>query len=74
MRRQLSVPLMDMEGTYQEVRQWFDEEKAHHICDMETIESGYKKALDKLSRILTFEESLVIKIWLFIRDFSFGVN
>lgn len=59
MRRQLSVPLMDMESTYQELRHWIDEEKADNLVDLESAENGYKRALEKLSRILTFEESLV---------------
>lgn len=60
-RRQLACPLLDMEKTYQEFTEWLNEESSRrdHV-DMKIIESGFKKALLKLSKILPYEEQLVI--------------
>ncbi|XKL64324.1 hypothetical protein PGB90_004410 [Kerria lacca] len=59
-RRQLSIPLLEMEKTYQELRLWLDdEESSKKLLDMNSLENSYKKALEKLSRILTFEENLL---------------
>lgn len=66
-RRQLSIPLLDMDKTYQELRLWLDSEaNANELIDIETIESSYKKALEKLSRIMTFEENLVRHLFFLI--------
>ncbi|KAK7595131.1 hypothetical protein V9T40_001564 [Parthenolecanium corni] len=59
-RRQLSIPLMEMENTYQELGSWLNEEEnSSDVIDMASLEASYKKALEKLSRILSFEESLL---------------
>jgi len=60
-RRQLACPLLDMEKTYQEFTEWLNEEPSRREdVDMKVIESGFKKALLKLSKILPYEEQLVI--------------
>lgn len=65
-RRQLSIPLLEMEKTYQELRLWLDdEESSKKLLDMNSLENSYKKALEKLSRILTFEENLVFYLFLY---------
>jgi len=59
--RQMSCPLLDMEKTYQEFTEWLNEEPSRRDgVDMKNIESGFKKALLKLSTILPYEEQLVI--------------
>ncbi|XP_071037200.1 squamous cell carcinoma antigen recognized by T-cells 3 [Parasteatoda tepidariorum] len=54
-RRQLSVPLFDMDKTYEEFRELFDE-NSHP--DINSIEYSYKKALQKLDQIAVHENSL----------------
>ncbi|CAH0394818.1 unnamed protein product [Bemisia tabaci] len=58
-QRQLAVPLMDMETTYTEFKTWLNEVGDTNIVDIKAVEHGYKKALQKLSRILTFEEAVL---------------
>ncbi|XP_077995883.1 spliceosome associated factor 3, U4/U6 recycling protein-like [Glandiceps talaboti] len=52
-KRQLSIPMMDMETTYQEFQEWSVEPVPDHI------KIAYKKALDKLEKRKPFEESLL---------------
>jgi hypothetical protein len=60
-RRQMACPLLDMEKTYQEFTEWLNEEPSRRDeVDIKNIESGFKKALLKLSKILPYEEQLVI--------------
>jgi hypothetical protein len=57
----MACPLLDMEKTYQEFTQWLNEEPSRRDeVDIKNIESGFKKALLKLSKILPYEEQLVI--------------
>lgn len=73
-RRQLSIPLMEMENTYQELGSWLNEEEnSSELIDMASLEASYKKALEKLSRILSFEESLVIKFRFFSKQSLFAL-
>ncbi|KAJ9576204.1 hypothetical protein L9F63_006937 [Diploptera punctata] len=59
-RRQLACPLLDMEKTYQEFNEWLNEEpNRKEGVDIKNIESGFKKALLRLSKILPFEEKLL---------------
>jgi squamous cell carcinoma antigen recognized by T-cells 3 len=52
-KRQLAVPLLDMEATREELRDWA-------IADEESIALyGYERALNKLKQIVPFEENLV---------------
>ena len=63
-RRQLACPLLDMEKTYQEFNEWLNQEPNRKDgVDIKNIESGFKKALLKLSKILPFEEQLVISFY-----------
>lgn len=59
-RRQMACPLLDMEKTYQEFTEWLNEESSRRDdVDMKLIESGFKKALLKLSKMLPYEEQLL---------------
>ncbi|XP_074494100.1 squamous cell carcinoma antigen recognized by T-cells 3 [Sebastes fasciatus] len=53
-RRQLAVPLMDMEATYAEYEEWSE----HGVA--ETVIHLYKKALQQLAKCKPFEESLIV--------------
>lgn len=55
-RRQLSVPLSNMENTYAEYQQWLASE---NVEKEKLIEDGYNKALSKLQQIQVFEDRLV---------------
>lgn len=55
-RRQLSVPLFDMENTYAEYQQWLASE---NLEKEKSVEDGYNKALSKLQKIQVFEYRLV---------------
>lgn len=55
-RRQLSVPLFDMENTYAEYQQWLTSE---NLEKEKSIEDGYNRALIKLQQIQIFEDRLV---------------
>lgn len=55
-RRQLSVPLFDMENTYAEYQQWLTSE---NLEKEKSIEDGYNRALSKLQQIQIFEDRLV---------------
>jgi squamous cell carcinoma antigen recognized by T-cells 3 len=63
-KRQLAVPLLDMEATREELRDWA-------IADEESIALyGYEKALNKLKRIAPFEENLVCNL-IQLRNYDF---
>ncbi|KAF7652835.1 hypothetical protein LDENG_00091810 [Lucifuga dentata] len=53
-RRQLAVPLMDMEATYAEYEEW-SEHGVH-----ETVLHPYKKALQQMEKCRAFEETLLV--------------
>ncbi|XP_054466241.1 squamous cell carcinoma antigen recognized by T-cells 3 [Anoplopoma fimbria] len=53
-RRQLAVPLMDMEATYAEYEEWSENGVA------ETVIHQYKKALQQMAKYKSFEESLIV--------------
>lgn len=55
-RRQLSVPLFDMENTYAEYQQWLISENLEK--EKSTVDA-YNKALSKLQQIQVFEDRLV---------------
>jgi len=55
-RRQLSVPLFDMENTYVEYQQWLTTENLE--IEKSTVDA-YNKALSKLQQIQVFEDRLV---------------
>lgn len=55
-RRQLSVPLFDMENTYAEYQQWLTTENLE--IEKSTVDA-YNKALSKLQQIQVFEDRLV---------------
>jgi hypothetical protein len=57
----MACPLLVMEKSYQESTEWLNEESSRRDdVDMKLIESGFKKALLKLSKMLPYEEQLVI--------------
>lgn len=51
--RQLSIPLLDMEKTFEEYKEWLDNE-VHS-----SVEQSYKRAKNKLSKLQPFEDSLI---------------
>ncbi|XP_023217913.1 squamous cell carcinoma antigen recognized by T-cells 3-like [Centruroides sculpturatus] len=51
--RQLSIPLLDMEKTYKEYKEWIDGEIPP------SVEQSYNKAKKKLFRLQEFEDSLI---------------
>ncbi|KAL4593722.1 hypothetical protein GN956_G26331 [Arapaima gigas] len=53
-RRQLAVPLIDMEATYAEYEDWSDRGVA------EVITQQYKKALQQMEKNRPFEEALLV--------------
>ncbi|XP_069565465.1 squamous cell carcinoma antigen recognized by T-cells 3 [Brachyistius frenatus] len=53
-RRQLAVPLMDMEATYGEYEEWSE----HGVA--ETVIHQYKKALQQMKKCKSHEESLLV--------------
>lgn len=55
-RRQLSVPLFDMENTYAEYQQWLT---AENLENEKSTVDAYNKALGKLQQIQVFEDRLV---------------
>lgn len=55
-RRQLSVPLFDMENTYSEYLRWL---VSANVEKEKSIEDGYNRALNKLQQIQVFEDRLV---------------
>lgn len=59
-KRQLSVPLMGMESTYEEFEQWFDGLPEGHGLDKKAVTWGYERALKSLEKYKPFEERLLI--------------
>ncbi|XP_070573008.1 squamous cell carcinoma antigen recognized by T-cells 3-like [Ptychodera flava] len=53
-KRQLSVPLIDMENTFQEFEQWLSDPVPDHISQ------AYKKALAKLEKRKPYEDDLLV--------------
>uniref|UniRef100_A0AAY5EUB9 RRM domain-containing protein n=1 Tax=Electrophorus electricus TaxID=8005 RepID=A0AAY5EUB9_ELEEL len=53
-KRQLAIPLMDMEGTYTEYSDWADEGAP------ETVTQHYKRALQQLEKRRPYEEALLV--------------
>uniref|UniRef100_A0AAX7SCJ6 RRM domain-containing protein n=1 Tax=Astatotilapia calliptera TaxID=8154 RepID=A0AAX7SCJ6_ASTCA len=53
-RRQLAIPLMDMEGTYAEYEEWSE----HGVP--ETVVHQYKKAVQQMEKCKPFEEALMV--------------
>nr|CAH7761239.1 unnamed protein product [Callosobruchus chinensis] len=58
-KRQLSVPLMNMENTYEEWQQWYSS-LPEALYDPKPVEWGYKKARKTLDDYRPFEERLLI--------------
>ncbi|XP_070992026.1 squamous cell carcinoma antigen recognized by T-cells 3-like isoform X2 [Oncorhynchus clarkii lewisi] len=52
-RRQLAIPLMDMEGTYAEYEEWSDQ----GVSD--TVSHKYKRALQQMEKSKPYEETLM---------------
>ncbi|CAB1319885.1 unnamed protein product [Coregonus sp. 'balchen'] len=53
-RRQLAIPLMDMDGTYAEYEEWSDQ----GVSD--TVSQKYKRALQQMEKSKPYEETLMI--------------
>lgn len=59
-KRQLSVPLLGMENTYEEFEQWFEQLPEGHGLDKKAVNWGYERALKALEKYKPFEERLLI--------------
>ncbi|XP_050527291.1 squamous cell carcinoma antigen recognized by T-cells 3-like [Daktulosphaira vitifoliae] len=57
-KRQLSVPLFDMESNFNEYKEWLLSEG---LEEDKAIEDSYKRALNKLQQIQVFEDNLLSK-------------
>uniref|UniRef100_A0A6P7FTK9 Squamous cell carcinoma antigen recognized by T-cells 3-like n=1 Tax=Diabrotica virgifera virgifera TaxID=50390 RepID=A0A6P7FTK9_DIAVI len=57
-RRQLSVPLLNMENTYQEWTDWY-KSLPDGLVDSGPVEWGYKKAIQTLETYKPFEDRLI---------------
>uniref|UniRef100_H3AFF2 Spliceosome associated factor 3, U4/U6 recycling protein n=1 Tax=Latimeria chalumnae TaxID=7897 RepID=H3AFF2_LATCH len=57
-RRQVAVPLLDMEATYAEYEEWSEESIP------ETVTRLYKKALQQMEKCKPYEETLQVLAWL----------
>ncbi|XP_072520466.1 squamous cell carcinoma antigen recognized by T-cells 3 [Salminus brasiliensis] len=53
-RRQLAIPLLDMEGTYAEYSDWADEGVS------EVVTQHYKRAVQQLEKSRSYEEALLV--------------
>lgn len=53
-RRQLSIPLLDMEATYAEYMEWTEEEVPSHVSQ------SYQKALQQMEMLKPYEEALLL--------------
>lgn len=51
-RRQLSVPLLDMENTFEEFKQWLQQLPEGQIKDTESVTWGYNRALKTLGKFI----------------------
>lgn len=59
-RRQLSVPLLNMEITYAEFQEWLKEiDGLYDANDATQVKNQYEKALKELQKMLPFENSLI---------------
>lgn len=58
-RRQLSVPLLDMEKTRDEYESWRTGDGAEATIDDKNVLRGYEQAHTKLSTLLCYEEKLI---------------
>lgn len=56
------MPFLDMERTYEELQRWIESQNTSGVVDIESLEKNYKKALDKLSRVLDYETALVSEV------------
>lgn len=59
-KRQLAVPLLGMENTYEEFEQWFDQLPEGHGLDKKVVTWGYERALKDLDKYKPFEDRLLI--------------
>lgn len=57
-KRQLSVPLLNMENTYEEWTEWF-KTLPDGLIDSKYVDWGYKKALQALESYKPFEDQLL---------------
>lgn len=58
-KRQLSIPLIDLEETYREFQEWYENLPDKSLIDPKPIEWAYKKSLKLLDTIKPFEEQLL---------------
>ncbi|RWS02172.1 hypothetical protein B4U79_04340 [Dinothrombium tinctorium] len=59
-KRQLRIPLLNMENTYEEFKQWFDEVNGNEKgWNIEDVDFGYNKALIELQKLKPYEDSLI---------------
>lgn len=59
-RRQLSVPLLNMESTYAEFEEWLKEmDGLIDQKEVAQVKQSYEKALKDLNKLLPFEDSLI---------------
>lgn len=59
-KRQLSVPLLGMESTYEEFEQWFDQLPEGHGLEKKAVTWGYERALKALEKYKPFEDRFLI--------------
>lgn len=59
-KRQLSVPLLGMESTFEEFEQWFDQLPEGHGLDKKAVIWGYERALKALEKYKPFEDRFLI--------------
>lgn len=59
-KRQLLVPLLDMESTYEEFERWFEQLPEGHDLDKKAVTWGYERALKALDKYKHFEERFLI--------------
>lgn len=59
-KRQLSVPLLGMESTYEEFEQWFEQLPEGHGLEKKAVTWGYERALKALEKYKPFEDRFLI--------------
>lgn len=79
-KRQLSVPLFNMEKTYAAFEEWLEENKPlwttasgkpeSALVEKNNVDLAYKKALDRLHQIQSYEDILVFIFNLYVLSFS----
>lgn len=69
-RRQLSVPLINMEMTYEEYQNWLASE---NLEKEKSTEDAYNRALSKLQQIHVFEDRLV-SFYFCLKHFFYNFN